>query len=70
MEDSTLWVGNKTGSVDQVKNDVGIVSSSSGEYVYAIFCSDSRDIGEQTDNKATLAVASVSLLLYNHFLKK
>jgi beta-lactamase class A len=70
MEDSTLWVGNKTGSVDQVKNDVGIVSSSAGEYVYAIFCSDSRDIGEQTDNKATLAVASVSLLLYNHFLKK
>jgi len=70
IEDSTLWVGNKTGSVDQVKNDVGIVSSSGGEYVYAIFCSDSKDIGEQTDNKATLAVASVSRLLFDHFLKK
>ncbi len=70
MEDSTLWVGDKVGSLDLVKNDVGIVGSSRGEYVYAIFCSDSNDPGEQTDNKATVAVARASLLLYNHFLKK
>ncbi|GEM_PF-5542295 len=36
-------------------------------YVYAIFCNDSKDAGEQVDNKATLAVATVSRLLYDHF---
>lgn len=69
-EDTTLWVANKTGSLDDVKNDVGIVSSSRGTYAYAIFCDRSNDLGEQTDNRATLAVAKTSKLLYDHFMKK
>jgi beta-lactamase class A len=70
MEDSTLWIANKTGSLDDRKIDVGIVSSSGGTYVYAIFCDESKDLGEQMDNKATLAVAKVSRLLYDRFIKK
>lgn len=70
MEDSTLWIGNKTGSLDEVKNDVGIVSNSKGTYVYAIFCDDSKDLGEQVDNTATLAVARVSRMLYEYFTMK
>lgn len=66
--DSTLWIGNKTGSLDEVKNDVGIVSSSSGTYVYAIFCDESKDLGEQVDNKATLAVANISRALFDYFM--
>jgi beta-lactamase class A len=69
-EDTTLWVANKTGSLDAVKNDVGIVASSRGTYVYAIFCDGSKDLGEQTDNIATLVVAKISKLLYDHFMKK
>lgn len=68
LEDSTLWIGNKTGSLDDRKIDVGIVSSAKGTYVYAIFCDNSQDIGEQVDNKAILAIAKISLLLYDHFL--
>ncbi|HEY6191470.1 MAG TPA: serine hydrolase [Bacteroidota bacterium] len=70
QDDSTLWIGNKTGSLDEVKNDVGIVGCSKGRYAYAIFCSDSKDPGEQVDNRATLAVARISRLLYDHFLKR
>ena len=70
MEDSTLWIANKTGSLDDRKIDVGIVSSSKGSYVYAIFCDNSKDLGEQVDNKATLAVARISRLLYEHFMNK
>lgn len=69
-EDSTLWIANKTGSLEDRKIDVGIVSSSRGMYVYAIFCDGSKDLGEQVDNKATLAVARVSKLLYEYFLGK
>ncbi|MBI5215330.1 MAG: serine hydrolase [Ignavibacteriae bacterium] len=69
-EDTTLWVANKTGSLDEVKNDVGIVSSSEGTYVYAIFCDNSPDLGEQVDNKATITVAKISKLLYDHFLNR
>lgn len=68
VEDSTLRVGNKTGSLDDVKNDVGLVTSERGNYVYAIFCDESKDEGEQVDNRATLAAARVSRLLYDYFL--
>ncbi len=68
-EDTTLWVANKTGSLDDRKIDVGIVSSAKGTYVYAIFCDNSADLGEQSDNMATLAVAKISRLLYEHYLK-
>jgi len=68
-EDTTLWIANKTGSLDDRKIDVGIVSSSKGTYVYAIFCDDSTDLGEQPDNKATLAVAKISRLLHERFIK-
>jgi beta-lactamase class A len=66
--DSTLWIGNKTGSLDEVKNDVGLVAGSGGKYVYAIFCDGSKSPGEETDNPATLAVAKISRLLYDAFL--
>lgn len=69
QHDSTLWIANKTGSLDEVKNDVGIVSSMEGTYVYAIFCDESKDLGEQVDNSASVAVARISRLLYDHFLK-
>ncbi|MCI0595998.1 MAG: class A beta-lactamase-related serine hydrolase, partial [candidate division Zixibacteria bacterium] len=68
-EDTTLWIANKTGSLDDRKIDAGIVSSAKGTYVYAIFCDNSADLGEQPDNMATLATAKISRLLYEHFMK-
>jgi len=67
MEDSTLWIANKTGSLGDRKIDVGIVSSAKGKYVYVIFCDNSNDSGEQVDNKATVAIAKISRLLYDYF---
>ena len=69
-EDSTLWIANKTGSLDDREIDVRLVSSSKGKYVYAIFCDESKDLGESVDNKATIAVAKVSRLLYDHFMEQ
>ncbi len=68
--DSTLKVANKTGSLDAVKNDVGIVSGANVHYVYAIFCDQSKELGEQLDNKTTLAVAKASEFLFNYFKMK
>jgi len=68
-EDTALWIAHKTGSLDDRKIDAGIVSSAKGTYVYAIFCDNSADLGEQPDNMATLAVAKISRLLYEHFMK-
>ena len=69
MEDTTLWVANKTGSLDDRKIDVGIVGSARGKYVYVIFCDRSKDLGEQMDNKATLAIAKISRRIYDRFMK-
>ncbi|MBI1804693.1 MAG: serine hydrolase [Ignavibacteriae bacterium] len=70
MEDTTLWIANKTGTLDDVKNDVGIVSCSRSAYVYAIFYDEGKNLGEQVDNSATLAVARVSRLLFDYFTQK
>jgi beta-lactamase class A len=69
-EDSTLWLANKTGSLDDRKIDVGLANSANGKYVYAIFADGSTDLGEQMDNKCTLAIAKVSRMLYDRFMKK
>ena len=68
-DDSTLWIGNKTGSLDAVKNDVGIISGAGGIYVYAIFCDGSKREGEEIDNPAAIAVAQISRMLYD-FLER
>jgi beta-lactamase class A len=65
--DTTLRIRNKTGSLDAVKNDVGIVTWGEGSYVYAIFCDESRTEGEEIDNPATLAVAGISRILFDAF---
>jgi beta-lactamase class A len=68
--DSTLWIANKTGSLDDVKNDAGLVGCATGSYVYAIFCDESEDTGEEPDNRASLAVARISLELYRAFIRE
>lgn len=66
-EDTTFWIANKTGSLDDRKIDVGIVSKGSTKYVYAIFCDGSTDLGEMPDNKAMLAIARISRILYEYY---
>lgn len=69
-EDTTLRIADKTGSLDDVKNDVGMVGSATGAYLYAIFCCDAEETGEAVDNRASLAVARISRELCRVFLGK
>jgi beta-lactamase class A len=69
-QDTTFWIANKTGSLDDRKIDVGIVQQGEVRYVYSIFCDGSTDLGEMPDNRATLAGAKVSKKLYDYFMKR
>ena len=65
-----ITVANKTGWVSQSKIDVGIVYGPKTTYVYAIFADNSRDTSETVDNKAVLAVARASRILYDAFTQE
>lgn len=60
-------VANKTGALDRVRNDVGLVFSKKGAYAFAIFASNSADTHWTPDNAATLTVARLSKALYDYF---
>jgi beta-lactamase class A len=55
--DWPLWVGNKTGELDGIRADAGIVRSERGTLVVAIFSDGGRDLRETVDCEGTLAVA-------------
>ncbi len=55
-----LEIAHKTGALNRVRNDVGIVFTPKGRVVMAIFCEDSKDEQWTADNAATLAVARAS----------
>lgn len=60
-------VANKTGALDRVRNDVGIVFTPTGDYVLSLFAQESEDRKWTVDNEATLALARLSLALLTHF---
>lgn len=53
-------MGNKTGSLNAVRNDVGLVSTKAGPIVLSIFTYDNVDQGWSTDNAAELTIARLS----------
>ncbi len=60
-------VANKTGALDRVRNDVGIVFTPAGDYILSLFAQESEDRRWTVDNEATLALARLSLALLTHF---
>jgi len=60
-------VANKTGALDHVRNDVGLVMTRKGTYLMAIFTWNSLDTRWTPDNAATLTVARLAKLLFDHF---
>lgn len=60
-------VANKTGALDRVRNDVGIVFTPGGGYLLSLFAQESEDRKWTADNEATLALARMSLAVLTHF---
>jgi beta-lactamase class A len=59
-------VANKTGALDRVRNDVGIVFAPGGDCILSLFAQESEDRKWTADNEATLALARLSLSLLTH----
>jgi beta-lactamase class A len=53
-------IGNKTGSLDDVRNDVGIVYTKHGPIVISGFTYDNEDHGWSVDNTAEILVAKMA----------
>lgn len=64
-----MVTANKTGALDQVRNDVGIVYAPNGPYLLAIFCYDLADRHWTADNEGTLTIAKLARVIVEHFEK-
>ncbi len=53
-------IASKTGSLDDVRNDVAIVMGNTGPMVLSIFTYDNRDHGWTVDNEAELTIAHLA----------
>jgi beta-lactamase class A len=62
-----IQVANKTGALDRVRNDVGLVFTRRGTYLMAIFTWNSADTRWTPDNAATLTIAQLARVLFEHF---
>jgi beta-lactamase class A len=60
-------VANKTGALERVRNDVGVVFTPGGDYLLSLFAQESEDRKWTADNEATLALARLSLAVLTHF---
>jgi beta-lactamase class A len=62
-------VANKTGSIDKMKADIGIVYSQCTTYAVAIFCDQLSEVSYAVDNKGHLAIAEISKIIFDYFTK-
>ncbi len=67
LSSTGVQVANKTGALDDVRNDVGLVYTKSGVYAMAIFTWNSSDKRWTADNAATLTIARLAKALADHF---
>ena len=58
--ESDSAIGNKTGSLDDVRNDVGIVYTRHGPIIVSAFTYDNADHGWSVDNTAEILVAKMA----------
>jgi beta-lactamase class A len=58
--DWPIWVANKTGELDGIRADAGLVRTGGRTVALAIFTDGSSDLRETVDNEGTLAVAECS----------
>ena len=62
-----IEVANKTGALDRVRNDVGIVFAPEGDCILALFAQESGDQKWTPDNQATLTLARLAEIFVSRF---
>jgi beta-lactamase class A len=62
-------IANKTGALDRVRNDVGIVLTPQGDFILSLFAQEAEDQKWTADNEASVALARLSLALLTHLKK-
>ena len=58
-----VQVANKTGSLDQVRNDVGIVFTPSGDFILSLFAQEAVDRKWTADNEAAVILGRLALAI-------
>jgi beta-lactamase class A len=62
-----VQIADKTGALDMVRNDVGLIITQKGTYLLAIFTWNSPDTRWTSDNAATLTIAKLAKVIFDHF---
>lgn len=62
-----VTVANKTGALDRVRNDVGVVFAKNATFAFSLFAWDSPDVRWTADNSAALTLARLSKTLFDAF---
>jgi beta-lactamase class A len=66
--DAPVQLGSKSGSLEGVRNDVGIVTSPWGSYTVALLSEGCRDLRFHVDNEAYVALPHLTRLIFDYFL--
>jgi beta-lactamase class A len=61
-------IGSKSGSVEGVRNDAGLVRTPWGNYVIALMSEDCKDLRFHVDNEAMMVLPEVSRAVFDHFV--
>ena len=67
-EEELVYVASKSGSMDEVRADGGIVHTPYGDYVIAIFNKEFHDPVYHSEHSATVFGAKVSRLIFDQYL--
>ena len=67
-EEELIYVASKSGSMDEVRADGGIVHTPYGDYVIVIFNKGFHDPVYHAEHSATVFGAKVSRLIFDQFL--
>lgn len=62
-----LRIAHKTGALNRVRNDVGIVYTPDGDYILSLFAQQSEDQKWTPDNAASLALGQLAKAILLHF---
>lgn len=63
----TVWVGSKSGSLNESRSDTAIVASPAGMYVIIVFTKNNVDRRWNYQNEAEIAIQHVAREVYNQF---
>jgi beta-lactamase class A len=62
-----VFVADKTGAVDESRNEIIYVNNKRNPYILSIFTKNNADTSWETNNEAWVLTRKISALLWNHF---